>query len=127
MLCELLLQKYLNIYNILTILYLYLHYHYFQNARIVINYWNVDNLFYRSSARFKVLLVLSATFIIFLLLQITKDKSGVDFFRDMNGLLAMIYQHGNETFLGLYSAISIKHNAEQYLDNFGYICSWMEL
>ena len=59
----------------------------------------------------KIFMLLGITFITFVYLQIIKDTSDTDYLRNLNILLFMLYEFGNETFLGLHSAISSKYES----------------
>lgn len=59
----------------------------------------------RSGVSLKVFLVLFLIIAIFVYLQISRDTSEVDYFASTQLLLKLLYEFGNESFLGLYSSI----------------------
>ena len=68
----------------------------------------------------KTLMVLGIVFLSFIYLQIIKDTSDTDYLRNFNLLLFMLYEFGNETFLGLHSAISSKYDSiNSFSNNYG--------
>ena len=76
---------------------------------IVINLLIIFSSRQKKVSRIKIIILWLFIFSVFMYLQIAKDTADINYYNNIKLLLRLIYEFGNESFLGLYSAVSTQH------------------